>query len=77
MRAEAIRVEDGIPLPKPKRHAGRKYPLDTMSIGQSFTAPKAKLASLRVCICREQKATSKRFSYRTIASGRIRIWRTA
>jgi len=72
-----VPVENGIPLPPRRRHAATKYPLAEMEVGQSFKVDVDKLSSIRVLICRQQKATSKRFAYRTISKRQIRVWRTA
>lgn len=83
----SFKIEKGIPIPAIERvERKRKYPLDTMAIGESFFVPGTKASSMHACITRFHKATkgkkdqgSKKFCVRTVTEDGVagaRVWRT-
>lgn len=67
---------DSRPIPPRGNGRERLYPLDTMNVKHSFSVPRARGASLRSVVWRENKKKSgKHFIVRTIKS-RAWCWRT-
>ena len=79
-----IEIENGIPIPAPKRPgAGRKciYPFAALEVGQSFFVPNQPGKTNRQLIMaiggsaqHITKKTGHRFTSRTVEGG-IRVWR--
>jgi hypothetical protein len=80
--SEMMPIERGIPIPAraPRGGSGgagrvKIYPFAELGIGDSFAVPQAKLNSIKVLIHRQHKQTKRRFAWRRIDGGLIRVWR--
>lgn len=69
-------LEADIPFPAdlPFRAPPRKFPLDTMEVGESFLAPLAEDNALRIAIAKRHKRGDRGFVTRRDGSG-LRCWR--
>lgn len=77
MLSSAVKLESGIPVP-PRGAGGSRpsiYRWSEMAVGDSFTVETAKLNSIKVLIHRQHKTTDRRFIWRTLSNGKIRVWR--
>jgi len=73
---EVSEITDAVPIPLSGRRS--KYPLDQLAVGDSFTCPSIRRASIRTCICMVRKEYPERkFTVRHESLDRIRIWRTS
>ena len=71
-----MKIEQGIPVPAPKRGRGRepRYPFADMQPGDSFFAADIKAGSLQHAASRATKAMGWRFTTRQLDGG-ARCWR--
>lgn len=71
----AYEIEKNVPLPP--RASKRKYPFDSMEVGDSFLAPVEERQNVARAVTIENQKAGARFSVRTMKdrSG-IRVWRT-
>ena len=70
------RIEKGLPVP-PQGTKGRKYPFPEMEVGDSFTAPKSDLCSVKSASCQYGRRKGWKFSTRVSGSDEVRCWRMA
>lgn len=66
------KIEKGVPIP-PARH-GRKYPWHEMEIGDSFVVPDMS-KSHAGAVCGGARKNGRKFSFRLLETGGVRIWR--
>jgi len=72
-----IQIDKEIPIPE--IHKTRLiYPFHMMNIGDSFSVPADKAASMRNCIIHYQKKNKAKFLTRLNRNGtQVRVWRVA
>lgn len=74
-----IPVDRGIPIPPPQQLYQRKYPLNTMAVGDSFFVPhrtRQQMAGpIRYASCECRKFTTRRVTEHGIPG--LRVWRIA
>lgn len=78
----AIKIDDSIPLPDARRGGGRKakYPLQLMTVGQSFFAPGVTSAKMCGSVSFATRKTGAIFATRTVTEDGVcgvRVWRVA
>lgn len=68
-----------LPIPESRQGKGRarKYPLDQLQVGQSFSVQAGNLSTISSCASRYSTATGKKFVVRVVGDNIIRVWRIA
>jgi hypothetical protein len=69
-----LKIEKGIPIPLNQRAGGFTEFLAKMAVGDSFLAPKEKVAYIRGNIGTIGKKINAKFLTRTV-EGALRVWR--
>ena len=73
MRRDKVRPTKSFPVPTDGRgRSHRKYPFDTMEIGESFVMP---ASSRPGSVAHAKKTTGREFVVRKIDGNRYRVWR--
>lgn len=73
---ELLAVQKGVPMPAIKRPGAtrrRKYPIDTMAVGDMFFEPGRSSRGLSAYICRIAKGLTAKFSTRSCWMRKVRV----
>jgi len=70
-----IKVENNVPVPMNVGSKPRKYPWDTLAVGESFLTIGPQLNSMQV-LCTHRRTETKRFIARREGDG-VRVWRVS
>lgn len=78
--SSAFNLENGVAIPVISgRGRKRKYPLEAMTVGQSFSVHVDSMTNLRAAVSNFKKSNEgldKDFTVRNMGDGTARVWRT-